>query len=54
MIKSLLLTTAVATAHDGGRPPAGAGVVFFEREGRLFLIAGRHIVGDNPGNHFPT
>jgi hypothetical protein len=54
MIKSLLLTIAGATAHDGGRPPAGAGGFFFEREDRLFRLAGRHVVGDKPGNHFPT
>ena len=54
MIEPLLLTTTRVTAFDGKRPLTGASGFFFEREGRLFLVTGRHVLIDKPGKHFPN
>jgi S1-C subfamily serine protease len=53
MIEPLLLTTARVATFDGKRPLTGASGFFFEREGRLFLVTGRHVVIDKPSKHFP-
>jgi Trypsin-like peptidase domain len=54
LIESLLLTTTRVTTFDGKRPLTGASGFFFERDGRLFLVTGRHVVFDKPSNHFPN
>jgi S1-C subfamily serine protease len=54
MIEPLLLTTTRVTTFDGKRPLTGASGFFFEREGRLFLVTGRHVVIDKPSRHFPN
>jgi hypothetical protein len=48
MIESLLLTTTRVTTFDGKRLLTGASGFFFERDGRLFLVTGRHVVFDHP------
>ena len=53
MIEPLLLTTTRVSTFDGKRPLTGATGFFFEREGRLFLVTSRHVLLDEPGNHFP-
>ncbi len=53
MIEPLLLTTTRVSTFDGKRPLTGASGFFFEREGRLFLVTSRHVLLDEPGNHFP-
>lgn len=53
MIEPLLLTTARVSTFDGPRPLTGASGFFFERDGRLFLVTGRHVLIDAPSKHFP-
>ena len=53
MIESLLLTTTRVSTFDGKRPLTGASGFFFERGGRLFLVTSRHVLLDEPANHFP-
>jgi len=54
VIEPLLLTAARVSTFDGTRPLTGASGFFFEREGRLFLVTGRHVVIDEPSKHFPN
>src|SRR5882672_9488435 len=54
MIEPLLLTTARVSTFDGDKPLTGASGFFFERNGRLFLVTGRHVVIDEPSKHFPN
>lgn len=53
MIEPLLLTTTRVSTFDGRRPLTGASGFFFERQGRLFLVTSRHVLLDEPSNHFP-
>jgi hypothetical protein len=54
MIEPLLLVTTRVTTFDGKRLLTGASGFFFERERRLFLVTGRHVVIDEPSKHFPN
>ena len=54
VIEPLLLTAARVSTFDGKRPLTGASGFFFERDGRLFLVTGRHVVIDEPSKHFPN
>jgi hypothetical protein len=54
MIEPLLLTTTRVSTFDGPRPLTGASGFFFEREGRLFLVTSRHVLIDQPSEHFPS
>ena len=54
MIEPLLLTTTRVSTFDGQQPLATASGFFFECEGRLFLVTSRHVVIDQPSNHFPN
>ncbi len=54
MIEPLLLTTTRVTTFDGKRPLTGASGFFFERDSRLFLVTGRHVMIDKPSKHFPN
>src|ERR1017187_6244715 len=54
MIEPLLLTTTRVATFDGKRPLTGASGFFFERDGRLFLVTGRHVMIDKPSKHFPN
>ena len=52
-IEPLLLTTTRVLTFNGSRPLTGASGFFFERDGRLFLVTGRHVLFDKPTKHFP-
>jgi len=54
MIEPLLLTATRVSTFDGKRPLTGASGFFFEREGRLFLVTSRHVMIDEPSQHFPN
>lgn len=54
MIEPLLLTTARVSTFDGDRALTGASGFFFERDARLFLVTGRHVLIDAPSKHFPN
>ena len=54
MIEPLLLTTTRVSTFDGPRLLTGASGFFFEREGRLFLVTSRHVLIDQPSEHFPS
>jgi hypothetical protein len=53
MIEPLLLTSIRVSTFDGKIPLTGASGFFFERQGRLFLVTSRHVLLDEPSNHFP-
>jgi len=53
MIEPLLLTTVRVATFQGDRPLTNATSFFFERDGRLFLVTGRHVLIDRPSKHFP-
>lgn len=53
MVESLLLTAARILTFDGQRGLTNASGFFFERDGRLFLVTSRHVVIDEPSQHFP-
>ena len=53
MIESLFLTTArVLTFHQNSQLTNASGF-FFERADRLFLVTSRHVLFDEPSQHFP-
>lgn len=53
MVESLLLTAARILTFDGQRGLTNASGFFFERDDRLFLVTSRHVVIDEPSQHFP-
>lgn len=53
MIESLLLTATRVGTFNGNEPLTSASGFFFEGDGRLFLVTSRHVVCDEPSNHFP-
>jgi S1-C subfamily serine protease len=53
MIESILLTAAHVLTFSGDRPLTNASGFFFERDGRLFLVTSRHVLFDEPSEHFP-
>ena len=53
MTEPLLLTTARISTFEGRRLLTGASGLFFERDGRLFLVTSRHVLIDKPSKHFP-
>ena len=53
MIEPILLTAARVLTFDHQRPLTNASGFFFERNKRLFLVTSRHVVIDEPSNHFP-
>lgn len=53
MIEALLLTGARVCTFERQRPLTNASGFFFERDGRLFLVTSRHVVIDEPSEHFP-
>jgi S1-C subfamily serine protease len=54
MIEPILLTAARVLTFDRQRPLTNASGFFFERNKRLFLVTSRHVVIDEPSNHFPN
>jgi len=53
MIESLLLTTARVSSFFGTQALTEASGFFFERDGRLYLFANRHVLVDRPSGHLP-
>jgi hypothetical protein len=53
MIEPLLLTATRISTFLGTRHLTNASGCFFEREGRLFVVTSRHVLVDEPTEHFP-
>ncbi len=53
MVESLMLTTARIVTFHRLRSLTNASGFFFERDGRLFLVTSRHVLIDEPSEHFP-
>lgn len=53
MIESILLTAARVCTFDQQRLLTNASGFFFERAERLFLVTSRHVMIDEPSQHFP-
>jgi hypothetical protein len=53
MIEPILLAAARVLTFDGQRPMTNASGFFFERGRRLFLVTSRHVVIDQPSDHYP-
>jgi len=53
MIESLFLAVARILTFDGPRGLTNASGFFFERGDRLFLGTSRHVMFDEPSEHFP-
>jgi hypothetical protein len=53
MIESLLLAATRLLTFQQDRSLTNASGFFFEREGRLFLVTSRHVLIDEPTQHFP-
>lgn len=49
----ILLAAARIGTFDGQRALTGASGFFFEREDQLFLVTSRHVLIDEPSQHFP-
>ena len=54
MIEPLLLTTTRISTFDDERPLTAASGFFFERAERLFLVTSRHVLIDEPSQHYPN
>jgi S1-C subfamily serine protease len=53
MIDPLLLSVVKVQTFDSGQPLTNASGFFFERGERLFLVTSRHVVRDEPSQHYP-
>ncbi len=53
MIDAILLTTVNILTFAGEQRLTGASGFFFERGERLFLVTSRHVLIDEPSEHFP-
>ncbi len=53
IIEPLLLTTTRVLTYQGDRQLTNASGFFFERDTRLFVVTSRHVVIDEPSEHFP-
>jgi len=53
MIEALLLTAARLMTFEQQRALTNASAFFFQRDERLFLVTSRHVVFDEPSEHFP-
>lgn len=53
MIEPILLTAARVCTLEGQRVLTNASGFFFERDERLFLVTSRHVLVDEPSQHFP-
>ncbi|HEV3019387.1 MAG TPA: serine protease [Burkholderiaceae bacterium] len=53
MIDTLLLTAAKIFTFDGDNPLTNASGFFFARGGRLYLVTSRHVMFDEPSEHYP-
>lgn len=53
-IDALLLTAARVVTFDGQRILTNASGFFFQRGERLFLVTSRHVMVDEPSQHYPN
>jgi len=53
VIESLPLAVTRVTTLLGQKPLTNATGFFFERDGRLFVVTSRHVVLDEPSEHYP-
>jgi hypothetical protein len=53
VIESLPLAVTRVTTLLGRKPLTNATGFFFERDGRLFVVTSRHVVLDEPSEHYP-
>ncbi|MGE8498849.1 MAG: trypsin-like peptidase domain-containing protein [Pseudomonas sp.] len=53
MIEPILLSAARLTTFVGQQLLTNASSFFFERDQRLFLVTSRHVMIDEPSEHFP-
>lgn len=53
MIEPILLAAARVSTFLGQQPLTNASGFFFERDARLFLVSSRHVMIDEPSQHFP-
>jgi len=54
MIEPILLTAARIFTFDQQQPLTNASGFFFARDERLFLVTSRHVMFDEPSQHFPN
>jgi len=54
MIETILLTAARISTFDQERHLTSASGFFFQRGERLFLVTSRHVMFDEPSQHFPN
>ncbi|MBI2276568.1 MAG: trypsin-like peptidase domain-containing protein [Dechloromonas sp.] len=54
MIETILLTAARISTFDQERHLTNASSFFFQRGERLFLVTSRHVMFDEPSQHFPN
>ena len=54
MIDPLLRTAVRVLTFEQKRPLSKASGFFFERDERLFLITSRHVLVDEPTEHYPN
>jgi hypothetical protein len=53
VVETLLLAAPRVSTFVGDRALTGASGFFFERDGRLYLVTSRHVLIDEPSQHFP-
>lgn len=53
MIESILLSAAPVVTFNGRQQLTNASGFFFERDDRIFLVTSRHVMVDEPSEHFP-
>jgi hypothetical protein len=53
VIEPLMLAVTRVSTFDGPRLLTAATGFFFQRDGRLFLVTGRHVLLDEPSGHRP-
>lgn len=53
MIESLLLSATRITTFSQSQPITNASGFFFARDDRLFVVTSRHVLIDEPSQHFP-
>jgi hypothetical protein len=53
VIDTLLLTAAKIFTFDGDKPLTNASGFFFARDRRLYLVTSRHVMIDEPSQHYP-
>ena len=53
-VEPVLLTATRITTYDNDVLLTNASGFFFERDKRLFVVTSRHVVVDQPSNHYPS